>query len=302
MLNILRRKYFYKIGLGLTLGLFVVSCSSLQKPLPKNDNLNDSMAIDDIKSDANAMSPQAPETKPPEAAPSRQTGRAEATKPLAVNFAALAKANRPDQLRDEAMRILAVNANDVGALNALAFTYYKKNKFGAARIVLERANEKNPSTPQILTNLAILDMAENEPGRALVNLKKSYKIDDHNAETLAMMGSIYIQNRDYAKALSPLEQSYHNDKTNIRLGNNYAVALTKTKSYEMAQRVYDEIMAQNSRESEVLLNYASLLVDYLNKPKEGLNLVYKVKFIETERQDILDLANKLENRAKSALK
>ncbi len=290
--------------LAMTLLLASAGCSSLQKPIqagPTANNSSDSkMSIDDIKSDDEfAQKPQV-ESKV-EASP-KTNPKSELVKSSAVNFGALAKSNRLDQIRDEAMKILAGNANDVAALNALSFTYFKKNKLGAARIVLERALEKNPNAPQILTNLAVLDLAENEPGRALVNLKKSYKIDDRNSETLGLIGSIYIQNRDYAKALAPLEQSYKNDKTNIRIANNYAVALTKTKSYEQAQRVYDEIIAQNSRESEILINYASLLVDYLNKPKEGLNLVYKVKFIETERQDIIDLANKLENRAKTALK
>lgn len=303
MLRKLASRPFYVFALSMVLVACISpGCAGLQKPVEpaKKSNLDSSMTFDDIKADGNLAAPAPPEPKAETAA--KPGAKTEPAKVPVSNFGALAKSNRLEQLKDEAMKVLAANANDAAALNALAYSYYKKNKLGAARIVLERANDKNPSTPQILTNLAILDLADNEPGRALVNLKKSYKIDDHSAETLALIGSIYIQNRDYAKALAPLEQSYRADKTNIRLANNYAVALTKTKSYEMAQRVYDEILAQNSRESEILLNYASLLVDYLNKPKEGLNLVYKVKFIETERQDILDLANKLENRAKSALK
>ncbi len=298
----LRMNYFIKAGISLTLISFVAGCGSPQKlnnsAPAKIDTSDMGMSIDDAK-------PQAP---PPVEAPAKPETTAKApdkpgvAKAPATNFGILAKSNRLDQLREEAMKVLVVNANDPGALNALAYTYFKKGKIGAARIVLERANDRNPNTPQILTNLAVLDLSENETARALTNLKKSYKLDDHNPETLAMIGSIYIQNRDYAKALLPLEQSYKGDKTNFRVANNYAVALTKTKSYEAAQRVYDEIMVQNARDSEVLINYASLLVDYLNKPKEGLNLVYKVKFIETERQDVIEVANKIELRAKSALK
>ena len=298
----LRIHYFIKVGLSLVFISVVGACGSPQKPnnppAPKIDTTDMGLSIDDAK-------PQAP--PPAEATPRPEVAVKAPDKPgppktPATNFGILAKSNRLDQLRDEAMKVLVINANDPGALNALAYSYFKKGKLGAARIVLERANDRNPKTPQILTNLAVLDLSENEPARALTNLKKSYKLDDHNPETLAMIGSIYIQNRDYAKALLPLEQSYKGDKTNIRVANNYAVALTKTKSYEAAQRVYDEIMVQNARDSEVLINYASLLVDYLNKPKEGLNLVYKVKFIETERQDVIEVANKIELRAKSALK
>lgn len=300
----LRIKHFFKFGISLLAIPLVVACGSPQKqnssPPSKMDSSDLGMSIDDGK--VNTPAPNPIESAPKQEATAKTPTKFEPPKAAVINFGALAKSNRLDQLRDEAMKVLVVNANDPAALNALAFSYFKKNKPGAARIVLERANDRNPNTPQILTNLAVLDLADNEPARALTSLKKSYKLDDHNPETLAMIGSIYIQNRDYAKALLPLEQSYRSDKTNIKVANNYAVALTKTKSYEAAQKVYDEIMVQNARDSEVLINYASLLVDYLNKPKEGLNLVYKVKFIETERQDVLDVANKIELRAKSALK
>jgi hypothetical protein len=39
----------------------------------------------------------------------------------------------------------------------------------------------------------------------------------------------------------------------------------------------------------------------MNKPKDGLNLVYKVKFLETDRKDVLARANALEKKAKSKL-
>ncbi len=295
-----------KIGMSLGITSVLVACGGLQKPYTppaaKKDKQDLDISLDDTQSNARAAVQPPPDSTPAPQANAKAPTKIDTPKVSSTNFGALAKSNRIDQLRDEAMKTLVANANDVNALNALAFYYFKKNKIGAARIILERANDRNPNTPQVLTNLAVLDLAENESLRALGNLKKSYRIDEHNPETLGMIGSIYIQNRDFAKALLPLEQSYKSDKTNIRVANNYAVALTKTKSYELAQKVYDEIMVQNARDSEVLINYASLLVDYLNKPKEGLNLVYKVKFIETERQDIIEAANKIELRAKSALK
>jgi len=50
------------------------------------------------------------------------------------------------------------------------------------------------------------------------------------------------------------------------------------------------------------LNYAILLIDYLNKPKEGLAVVTKVKFLESDRKDVLDRANELEKKARSGIK
>lgn len=275
----------------------LVACTSA----PKNISKNQSPDISDMQIDSTKeQSPAAGSSSKPES--STTPARAETAKTQASNYAVLAKSNRYDQIKDEATRNLAVNAADTSALNALALSYYKKNKLGAARIILDRALEKNPNYPQTLTNLAVIDLAESEPGHALANLKKSMKLDDRNPETLALIGSIYLQNKDFAKALLPLEQSYKRDKSNYQLANNYAIALTKNKSYDQAQKVYEEIMVQNSRDPVILLNYANLLVDYLNKPKDALNLVYKAKFIETEKKEIVDLANKIEKKAKSTLK
>ncbi len=286
-----------KLSASFCLMFLLASCSSLQRRPPSADTNASPIVLDDVKDE------KLPGVKAEASKPTTKTEPAVfAPKAVASNFALLAKSNRFDQMKDEATRNLAVNANDTAALNALALFYYKKNKLGASRIILDRILEKNPGYAPALTNLAVLDLAESEPAHALLNLKKSMKIDDRNPETLALVGSIYLKNKDYTKALSPLEQSYKNDKSNFQLANNYAVALTKNKSYDQAQKIYDEIMVQNSREPAILLNYAGLLVDYLNKPKEALNLVYKVKFIETENKDIIDLANKIEKKAKSTLK
>jgi tetratricopeptide (TPR) repeat protein len=286
-----------KLLVTTSLLLIVVACTNAPKNTSPNKEVDAvSMQIDDTKEE-NAAGATLPKSEAVIAAP-----KAESAKAQASNYAILAKSNRYDQIKDEAIRNLAVNAADTNALNALALSYYKKNKLGAARIILERALEKNPNFAPTLTNLAIIDLAENEPTHALSNLKKSMKLDDRNPETLALIGSIYLRNKDFAKALLPLEQSYKKDKLNYQLANNYAIALTKNKSYDQAQKVYEEIMVQNSRDPAILLNYANLLVDYLNKPKDALNLVYKAKFIETEKKEIIDLANKIEKKAKSTLK
>jgi hypothetical protein len=45
-----------------------------------------------------------------------------------------------------------------------------------------------------------------------------------------------------------------------------------------------------------------LLIDYMNKPKDGLVLVNKIKFLENDKKEIISRANTLEKKAKSGIK
>jgi Flp pilus assembly protein TadD len=211
------------------------------------------------------------------------------------------RSGRVNTFLDEASKILAVNPNDQVALNALALYYLRVKKLGAAKIMIARALEKKPPTATLYNNLGVILLEEGEPGAALVNFKKALNLDDHHPETIANLGSLYVQSGDFVKALSLLEEAYGKNKSNFGLGNNYAIALRAAKKYDKSKEVYEELLKKNSRDVAVLLNYAILLIDYMNQPKDGLEYVNKVKFIEMDRKDVLTRANALEKKAKSGL-
>lgn len=205
-------------------------------------------------------------------------------------------------VQDETTKLLGANPNDAVALNALALVHLRQGRPGAAKLLLSRALDKNPSTAALQNNMGVALLQEGESEAAVLRFKEALKIDDRHAEALGNLGSIYAQAGDYTKALALLEPSYKKNHTNTAVANNYAIALRASKDYEGARKVYDELLKQNSRDVAVLLNYAILLIDFMNRPKDGLELVYKVKFIETERKDVLARANALEKKAKSELK
>lgn len=206
-------------------------------------------------------------------------------------------------VQDEAARILGTNPNDPVALNTLALIYLKRGKHGAAKLLLQRALEKDsPSAAGLRNNLGVVLLEENERDGAAAQFKKALQIDDRNGEASGNLGSIYAQNGDFQRALPLLETSYRQNKFNVQIANNYAVALRVGKDLEGARKVYEAILQINSKEVNTLLNFASLLIDHMNNPKAGLDLVYKVKFLESERKDVLMRANALEIKAKSELK
>lgn len=212
------------------------------------------------------------------------------------------RAGKAAAMQDEAAKILAANPGDAVALNALAIYHLRRGHVGAAKLLLERAFEKNPGNAALLNNLGVILLEEDNPHGAIANFKRALKLDDRHAEALGNLGSIYLRGGDVLKAQPFLEQSYKTGRASSAIANNYAIMLRSNKDYEGARKVYESIIDKNSKDVAATLNLAILYIDYLNRPKDGLALVYKVKVLETEKKEIISKANALEKKAKSGLK
>lgn len=202
---------------------------------------------------------------------------------------------------DEASKILGTNPHDLVALNALALFHFRAGRVGAAKHFLNRAFEKNQPTAALHNNLGVILLEEGDQPSAIANFKKALRLDDGHAETLGNLGSLYVRGGDYNRALPLLEQSYRANSNQPSVAVNYAIALRGAGKVDDARRIYENLIKKNSRDIPAHLNLAALLIEHLNKPKDGLALVYKVKFLETERKDVLDRANALEKKAKAAI-
>ena len=225
---------------------------------------------------------------------------------LDKKYEALGKAvrsARANSILAEASKILGTNQFDPTALNALAMYHFRKGRPGAAKLLLNRALEKNTNSAALLNNYGVVLLEEDDAQGAVVNFKKALHADPNHPQALGNLGSIYVESGDYSRALPLLESAYRQLRTSAPgVATNYAIALRASRDFANAQRIYEEVLKVNSRDVATLLDYAILDIDYMSKPKEGLALVYKVKFIETDRKDILDRASALEIKAKAGLK
>ncbi len=212
------------------------------------------------------------------------------------------RSGQHDAVVAEASKILATNGSDPVALNAVAMSLYRQGRLGAAKFLLDKAFEKNQKEGSILNNLALIQIAENDSAGALSTLKRAYRLNDSNPEIQGNLGSLYVQGGDYNRALPLLENAFSANKNSASIANNYAIALRATNNLSRAEKIYSELIKQNPRDVTLHLNYAILLVEYMNKPKEGLAVATKVKFLESERKDVLDRANELEKKARSGIK
>ena len=203
------------------------------------------------------------------------------------------------QVQEEAARILVANPDDPVALNALAMWNYRQKKVGAAKLLLARAIEKGEPRASILNNYGLMLHAEGDETAAAEQFKKALRLDESHAEANANLGSYYAKGGDWKRALPRLEVAYNSGRQDSTIANNLALALKGEGELEKARKIFEESYKRNNKDPILLLNYAALLIENLNRPKEGLPLVYRVKFLETERKDVLTRANQLERKAAS---
>lgn len=217
-----------------------------------------------------------------------------------ANLSQALRANKPGQVQDEAARILVANPDDLVALNALAMWNFRQKKVGAAKLLLARAIEKGEPRASILNNYGLTLLAEGDELGAAEQFKKALRLDDGHAEANANLGAHYAKGGDWKKALPRLAIAWNAGRQDSTIANNYAISLRGEGENEKARSIFEEAVKRNNKDPILLLNYAALLIEGLNRPKEGLPLVYRVKFLETERQDVIKRATQLERKATSS--
>lgn len=207
------------------------------------------------------------------------------------------RSGKTQAVQEEAARVLVAHPDDVIALNALAMWNYKQGKIGAAKLLLARAIEKGEPSAAVLNNYGLMLYAEGDELAAAEQYKKAIRLDERHAEANANLGAHYARGGDWKKAYPRLEIAWRAGRMDSAIANNYALALKAEGESEKARKIFEEAAQRNNKDPILLLNYAALLIETLNRPKEGLPLVYRVKFLETDKKEILTRANRLERRA-----
>ncbi|HVK60074.1 MAG TPA: tetratricopeptide repeat protein [Bdellovibrionales bacterium] len=276
-----------RIGIILLSALVLASCGSMKTRSDSGSGVTD----EEVDIPDESADPVRAETN---AAPSSADRK----------YQPLAQAVRSGQaakINEEAAKILSSNPNDPFALNSLALYHFKQGRPGAAKILLSRAFEKNQNIAALHNNLGIILVSEGDIGAATVSFKKALQIDARHVEAAGNLGAIYLRGGDANRALPLLEQAYRGAPTNTSFAVSYGAAQRAAGKLNEAQRTYESVLKKNPRDVAANLNLAILMIDYQNRPKDGLPLVYKVKFLETERKDVVERVNALEKKAKAAL-
>ncbi len=277
--------------------LFIAACSSTPKPTQSSE---DSMGMG-MDSVSDAPMPQEEAPKAPEKHDEPEVKPAPVASSQYSNLNSAIKSQNDEGIYRAATDILAQNGGDARALNALAMYHFKKGRFDLSRYLLNKAISANPGMAELYSNLGVVQMAQNERREAIKSFKKALSINGLEPVAGANVGSIYVQEKDYKKGLLALEMAYSRGVRDPRVLNNYAIALTATGSYDKAADLYKKVVKEDSNNREALLNYAILLVDKMEKYKDGLEIISRLKFVGGPTGSS-NRINALENKAKAGLK
>ncbi len=193
-------------------------------------------------------------------------------------------------------QILSSDPDDVVALNSLALLYYDKNERGLSKLLLNRIIKKTAKkdTAFALNNLGVLYVSEGEIKDAVNAFRSSLRANVNYEIAAVNLGAIALKYGDLGRALSSLEDGYdfvqdgikNGDETAQAIGNNYALALIGNNDYSKAESILDEIFLAESRNATILLNYAVLLVRYLDKKSDATMLLTKIKYLTGDRKKV----------------
>ena len=193
--------------------------------------------------------------------------------------------------KDEELLVQAVSKrlgkdqNDLKALGLLAAFYYQQGKFGMARIILNRAQVSHANVPGLHNNQGIIFLALGNRRQAIASLRKAMQLDSDYEIGAANLGSIFVEYKDFKRALSLLKEGYSAVRSDIRRGvgadvaNNYALALGGTGDTSRAKSIYQDILKADSSNVVAQLNYTILLIQRLKDKKEGEKQLNRLKFL-----------------------
>ncbi len=206
-------------------------------------------------------------------------------------------------------KILMVSQGDVKALNALAMFHFKKGRPDLSRYLLLKAISLSPKSAELHSNLGIVQLSKLEKRDAVMSFRKALEIEPEEPIAATNLGSIYVLEKDFAKAQTVLEMAYKKGVHDPRFLNNYAITMSALGKFEKAEELYKAAIKEPQINGasgagvnkEVLFNYAILLIDRMSKYQDGLEVLGRLKFVggpAESRNKIIGL----ENRAKAGLK
>ena len=212
----------------------------------------------------------------------------------------LYKAKRFRELQSEAGKILSKDEFDLRALSILGIYHLEQKRYGAARIMFEKALQKHKDEAGLYNNIGVILLKEGDLESALVSFKKAYEVESSNSVVQANLGSIYVKYMDYVEAEPLVEDAYSRMSSNNIVANNYAIVLRTQGQYEEAKKIYEKALSRDSRNISTNLNYAILLVEYMKKYEKARQVVNKIEFLNPNDRYVLKKVKDLQRKVAAA--
>lgn len=129
----------------------------------------------------------------------------------------------------------------------LASAYIQVASYSEARTILEDLNRQEPGNPEILLNLAVVEIGLDKPEEALVFLDSAEKsVTAPTFEILFHKGAAHSRMGDYETALTMYQKAERVAHGNPRLWLNTAIAYDSLAQYNQAIDHYQLFMDSNT--------------------------------------------------------
>lgn len=194
-----------------------------------------------------------------------------------------------DRITALGARILNFDSKNKVALLSLGTYYLETGRYQMAKIIFTRALKYYSENSSIHNNMGLILLKEGEIDTAALSFKKSLKYERKNFFAAGNLGSLYIQGYNYRSALDYLGLAYNGTKEElsvthpqvVKTGNNYAVALSWSGNFRKADRVFRELIKNNPKEVELVMNHAILIGRNLKKKERALKTLKRVDFLDS---------------------
>jgi len=211
------------------------------------------------------------------------------------------KSQNDDLINSVATEVLTQNSKDAKALNALAMVHFKRSHLEAAAYLLNKAILASPQNSELFNNLGLVKLAQDEMREAIQAFRKGLEVNTQDAILGANLGSLYLAEKDYQKAELALEIPFKKGTKDSKILNNYAIALAANGKATKAADLYEKLLKENPGQRDLMFNYSVTLIKHLQKYKEGLDILNRLKFVGAP-SEVKNVIKDLESIAKAGLK
>lgn len=210
-------------------------------------------------------------------APDDNITDAPANEPSLVALREAVRKNDLREIRRAAIVELARNPKSIPALNALGLWHYRANQPLAAQYFFQQAIRQQESA-DLHNNQGLVHLALKESAQALASFRRAIRLDPRHPQANANLGSLFAQNRDFARALPPLQIAAERNPKDVRVLTNYGAALANAGKRDQAKTVYEQALAVSGNQPHLLLNFATLWVDRFGQAQPALDLLARLRF------------------------
>lgn len=176
---------------------------------------------------------------------------------------ALKTLGREDETRDAYANLITLFPEQAAYRRVYANELLKEKDYAGARAQLEAVVEMQPDSVPLKLDVIRAIKAGESDAAAEAKLRDYVSKEPGNTDLQFALADYYLGNRDNAKAKSVLDALAKNNDQDIalRAKNKITTILFADGKKDEAQRLIDEILASDSRNTEGLLRRAALQID-----------------------------------------